>query len=422
MSQLRHQRPGVLALLLAALSMIGPFSIDAIFPGFGQIAREFGVGANAMQQTVSIYLLAYAAMSLFHGALSDAYGRKPVIVLGMFCYALAAAGAAMAGSFFMLLAFRALQGLCAGAGVVVGRTVVRDRLEGEAAQRLLARALMIFGIAPAIAPMVGAALLGLDGWRGIFWFLAAFAMLLAAACAAFLAESHPHHARTRFAPAPLLAVYRAIASDGRFWFLTICATVNFSAVFLYIVSAPMIVRVHLGLGPGGFPWLFIPVVTGLVTGSWLSGQLAGRANVRTTLRLGYVAMLTACAMHLGLAYGLASPRLPWTTLPLLLQGIGVQLAFPTLTLLLLDRFPHRRGAVSAVQATFSLLFNAGIAGLLSPLLSGSMAMLGWGALVLTVLGALSWLRVERRMRRDPSLVPASAIDAVPASSEAVEPA
>jgi DHA1 family bicyclomycin/chloramphenicol resistance-like MFS transporter len=422
MPRIRSQHYGVLAGLLAALSMIGPFSIDAIFPGFDQIAGEFGVGAEAMQQTVSVYLLAYAGMSLFHGALSDAYGRKPVIVLGMFCYALASAGAAVAGSFTSLLVFRALQGLCAGAGIVVGRTVVRDRLEGAAAQRLLSRALMIFGIAPAIAPMIGAGLLGWDGWRGIFWFLAAFAVLLALACSLLLAESHPHHARTRLAPGPLLAGYRAIAADGRFWQLTISATVNFSALFLYIVSAPMIVRVHLGLGPDGFPWLFIPVVLGLVAGSWLSGRLAGRASVRTTVQLGYLAMLAACGWHLVLAYAMTTPRVPWTTLPLLLEGIGVQLAFPTLTLLLLDRFPQRRGSVSAVQATFSLLFNAGVAGLLSPLLSGSMSALAWGALGLTVIGALSWLRCESRMRRDPAQVPAFGIDAVPVSSEAVEPA
>jgi MFS transporter, DHA1 family, multidrug resistance protein len=103
-----------LPLILAALSMIGPFSIDAIFPGFPDIGHAFGVGEVALQQLLSVYLLAYAVMSLFHGAISDAYGRKPVIVVAMGIYALASMGAALAPSFGFLLACRVVQGLCGG--------------------------------------------------------------------------------------------------------------------------------------------------------------------------------------------------------------------------------------------------------------------------------------------------------------------
>src|ERR1700761_8792620 len=145
--------------LLAALSMIGPFSIDAIFPGFPDIGRDFGVGEVALQQLLSVYLLAYAVMSLFHGALSDAYGRKPVIVIGMAVYTVASVGAAMAPSFAFLLGCRVLQGICGGAGIVVGRAVVRDTMQGEEAQRMMSKVMMIFGIAPAIAPIIGAWLL-----------------------------------------------------------------------------------------------------------------------------------------------------------------------------------------------------------------------------------------------------------------------
>ncbi len=396
MSRVPAQRYGVLAALIAALSMIGPFSIDAIFPAFEHMAAQFGVGADAMQQTVSVYLLAYAAMSLFHGPLSDALGRKPVIVIGMICYGLASMGAALADSFPMLLVFRALQGLCGGAGMVVGRAVVRDRLEGADAQRLLARALLIFSISPAIAPMVGAGLLGATGWRGIFWFLTGFAWLLALACQLLLAESHPHHARSSFTPRPLLAGYRAIAADGRFWLLTIAGTVNFSGLFLFIASAPVIVRQHLGLGPDGFPWLFVPVVAGLMIGSALSGRLAGRVSATRTVGLGYGLMFAACVMHVVLALVLPHAMVPWTTLPLILQGIGVQLAFPTITLLLLDRFPQRRGAVASMQAFISLTINAGVAGMLSPWLSGHMLGLAVGALVLVTIGRFVWGRYSRR--------------------------
>jgi len=376
--------------MLAALSMIGPFSIDAIFPSFPLIGRHFGVDDVALQQLVSAYLLAYAVMCLFHGAISDAIGRRPVIIVGMLVYALASACAALSTSFTMLLICRGVQGLSAGSGIVVGRAVVRDTLEGPAAQKLMSRVMMIFGIAPAIAPMVGGQLLGVGGWHGMFWVLTLFAVLLAVAVYYWLEESHPPSRRIPFAPRTQLASYIGFGRDRPFWPLLISSSVNFAGLFLYIASAPRIVRELLHLSAQGFPWLFIPVVAGMVSGAWLSGRLAGRHGVALTVGLGYAIMLLACALHLLAALLLPQPRLPWSMLPLILQGVGVQLAFPTLTLLLLDRFPHQRGGVSSAQAFVSLLCSALVAGVLSPLLSASMLHLALCATAMTLIGWLSW--------------------------------
>lgn len=385
--------------LLAALSMIGPFSIDAVFPSFPLIGVRFGVDAAALQQLISVYLITYAAMSLFHGAISDAIGRKPVIVTGILVYALASVGAALSTSFAMLLACRGLQGMCAGAGLVVGRALIRDTLQGAAAQQMMSRVMMIFGVAPVIAPMVGAQLLSLSGWHGIFWVLTGFTAVLALALWLLLEESHPAERRTSFAPRHLLATYASFGRDRVFWPLLISSSVNFAGLFLYIASAPRIVRELLHLSAQGFPWLFIPVVTGLVGGAWLSGRMAGRASVRFTLNLGYAVLLLACALHLLLASLFPAPRLPWSMLPLILHGVGVQLAFPTLTLLLLDRFPTQRGGISSVQAFASLLLCSVVAGVLSPLLSGSMVELALGASTLTLIGAASWWRYSTITRR-----------------------
>ncbi|CAM5576973.1 multidrug effflux MFS transporter [Rhodanobacter lindaniclasticus] len=385
--------------LLAALSMIGPFSIDAVFPAFPAIGLRFAVDDTALQQLISVYLVAYAVMSLFHGAVSDALGRKPVIIAGLLLYALASVGAALSTSFAMLLACRGLQGVCAGAGLVVGRALIRDSLEGAAAQRLMAQVMMIFGVAPVIAPMVGALLLPLGGWHGIFWLLGGFGLVLALALGWLLEETHPPSRRTAFAPRPLLAGYASFGRDALFWPLLVASSVNFAGLFLYIASAPRIVRELLQLSAQGFPWLFVPVVVGMIAGAWCSGRLAERASVRVTVNLGYASMGLACALHLALAIALPQPRLPWSMLPLVLHGIGVQLAFPSLTLLLLDRFPQRRGGISSVQAFASLLLCSVVAGLASPLLSASMLGLALGASALTAVGAVAWWRYDRLARR-----------------------
>ncbi len=407
--------------LLAALSMIGPFSIDAVFPAFPLVGASFAVDDTALQQLISMYLITYAAMSLFHGAISDAIGRKPVIVAGMLVYAAASVGAAVSTSFAMLLACRALQGMSAGAGLVVGRAVIRDSLEGPAAQRLMSQVMMIFGVAPVIAPMVGAWLLPLGGWHGIFWLLAVAGVLLALALQVFLDETHPRERRTRFAPRPLLAGYLSFSRDRPFWPLLIASSVNFAGLFLYIASAPRIVRELLRLSADGFPWLFLPVVIGLISGAWMSGRLAARRSAGFTVNLGYAVMLLACASHLVLALVFPAPQLPWSMLPLILHGVGVQLAFPTLTLLLLDRFPQQRGGISSVQAFASLLLSSVVAGVMSPLLSGSMLYLALGASTLTLVGALAWWWYHSVTRR-PLDRPLADIDqSAPLQSEIAEP-
>ena len=132
-----------------------------------------------------------------------------------------------------------------------------------------------------------------------------------------------------------------------------------------------------------------------------SGRLAGRRSIGYTVNLGYAVMLVACALHLGLAMLLPRPLLPWSMLPLILHGVGVQLAFPTLTLLLLDRFPRWRGGISSVQAFASLLLSSLVAGVLSPLLSIDMLHLALGASTMTVIGVLTWA-AYRWMTRHPS--------------------
>jgi DHA1 family bicyclomycin/chloramphenicol resistance-like MFS transporter len=167
-----------LVLVLAALTMVGPFTIDAIFPAFAVMTDELGVDAVAMQQTVSVYLVAFAVASLFHGSMSDALGRRPVILGGCLLYAVTSVLCALAPSMPLLLGARAAQGLVAGAGMIVGRTVVRDLFDGASAQRFMSHISMVFAVAPALAPIVGGWILGWGSWRTIFWVLAGYGIVL----------------------------------------------------------------------------------------------------------------------------------------------------------------------------------------------------------------------------------------------------
>ncbi|MGA9341662.1 MAG: multidrug effflux MFS transporter [Rhodanobacteraceae bacterium] len=401
-THLARRRHAGLAILLGALTMLGPFSIDTIFPGFPDIARAFAVPPAAVQQTISVYLTLYAFMSLLHGPLSDAWGRRPVIVAGLLLYALASIGAALAGSLGVLLVWRALQGACAGAGIVVSRAVVRDLYDGAEAQRLMARMMMVFGIAPAVAPIVGAWLLGIDGWRGIFWALALFAVLLAAIVHLNLGESHARERRVSLSLYRLVGTYRRIVADAPFWPLAISGTANFSALFLYIVSAPVFVLDLLKRSRQGFPWLFVPIIGGIMFGSWLSGRMAERWSVRATVNIAYLLMLIAALASLALSIAWTLPRVPYSVMPMFIQGTGVGLAFPTLTLLLLDRFPAQRGAASSMQAFASLLFNALLAGAIAPLLYASALHLALGSCALSLIGYLAWVRYDALMRRGTS--------------------
>ncbi len=375
--------------------MFGPFSIDTIFPAFPQMAAELHASPVAMQQTISVYMIAYALMSLLHGPLSDSFGRRRVILAGVAIFVLASIGCALSGSLGGLLAFRALQGMSAGAGLIVGRAIIRDCFEGPDAQRLMSTVSMLFGIAPALAPISGGWIIAFARWPMIFWFLAAFALVLWFACVAWLPETWPRERRSALSMRELGGSYRLILGDRAFFPLALAGSLNFNALWIYISSAPVFVLELLKLDAQQFAWLFVPAISGMMFGAFLSGRVAGRISPVATVRLGYAIMLVAAAINVGVAWLLPAPRVPWSVIPIGLHAIGIGINFPTLTLLLLDRFPRHRGAVSSLQAFVSLVISALVAGALAPLLSTSALTLALAALVSTAFGFGAWRLYQR---------------------------
>lgn len=379
-----------LAILLGGLAMFGPFSIDTIFPAFPQMGAQLAADKVAMQQTISVYLIAYALMSVVHGPLSDAIGRRRVILGGLFVFALASVGCALSFDLTTLLWFRALQGLSAGVGLIVGRAVIRDVLHGSDAQRLMSHVSMIFGIAPAIAPVIGGWLLGWSAWPMIFWFLVAFSVMLWIATYFGLPETLPREGRLTLRPKPLLRDYVAIFLNPRFQRLAAAGTFNFGALFLYIASAPAFVLDLLKLNERSFAWFFAPMIGGMMLGAYLSGRIAGRIDGARQVRIGFLCCGAAAVANI--AYNLLTPEpsVPWAVLPMMLNSFGIALVFPILTLAILDMYPRQRGSASSLQAFCGLVSNAVIAGVLSPLLSHAGLHLALGAAVFSVLGWAFW--------------------------------
>lgn len=366
--------PRRLAPLLGALAMFGPFSIDTIFPAFPEIGAQLHADTLAMQQTISAYLIAYALMSIVHGPLSDAVGRKRVILGGLAVFILASAGCALSRDLPTLLVFRVVQGLSAGVGLIVGRAVIRDVLHGHDAQRLMSQVSMIFGIAPAIAPVIGGWILGWSRWPTIFWFLVGFSALLWIATWLALPETHPPEARLKPHPRVLLRDYVAIVANPRFQRLAAAGTFNFGALFVYIASAPAFVldllRLHgRHLRENEFAWFFVPMIGGMMLGAFVSGRSAGKISGQRLARLGFACCGTAALVNIAYNLFVPQPQVPWAVLPISLNAFGVALVFPILTLAILDMYPRQRGSASSLQAFGSLVSNALIAGVLSPLIS-----------------------------------------------------
>ncbi len=384
----------LLAVTLAGLVMLGPFSIDTYLPSFPAIQREFAVTPLEVQQTLTAYLVAFAMMTLFHGALSDSFGRRPVILACLAIYVLGSIGCTFAQSFTQLLFFRGAQGFSAGVGWVVGRAIVRESVPGHDAQRLLSLITMIFGLAPAAAPVIGGWLQGAFGWRAVFAFLTLFGALQLAVCWLALPETHPREARQPFSPAPLFRTYLRLASSPRLVLLSCAAAFNFAGFFLYVASAPAIIYGLLGLGENHFPVLFVPGIAGIMVGAFLSHRMAGRVSRQRTVRIGFLVMFGAAAFNVGY-HALNPAALPWTVLPYAGYAVGMALAAPSVQLLVLDLFPQNSGTASSLQGFTHAVFTAVTAALVAPLLSGSGLTLALAALGLLTLGSVCWMTYRR---------------------------
>lgn len=379
----------LLIVILAALSMLGALSIDAYLPALPAIAEQFGVTLGAAQQSLTAYVFAFAVMTLFYGTLSDSFGRRLIVMWSLVFYLLGTIGAAWSQSLEMLILFRLLQGLSAGGGAVVARAMVADLFTGAEAHRVMSYVNVVFGLAPALAPIIGGWLLAAFGWRAIFWFIALFAVVLLAGCLAALPESLPPDKRQKFQPKAVLANYWEVGSHPFFLLRSLSLAMAYSGIMIYVGAAPVFVMNIMKLTITDFGWLFVPLIGGMTAGSIAAGWLSQRVKTPLVISSGFAIMVLAAIWNVVYSAAFFHPS-HWVVLPLVFFSFGAALCSPAMSMITLEMFPKYRGLAASLQTFMFMMLFAVVAGLIVPHLPASPLPFAVSVLIGALLCVVFW--------------------------------
>ena len=372
---------------LAMLASLAPFAIDTYLPAFHIIADDFLTSPENIQQSLTFYLVPYTVMTLFHGAISDSIGRIKTIQWGLALFFVASIGCALSTSVESLWFFRILQGIGGGAGNVVARAMVRDLYEGPQAQRVMATIQIIFGIAPAIAPMIGGLLLGFD-WHAIFIFLALYAAMMMVMSSYVLPETMPISDRLPFSFTNVKDRYKTLIANKEFLLLIVSISANFSAFFIYVLASPVFLMDHLDFNSQQFGYLFIPTVIGMMIGSFIAKRAAGIISPAKLLRSGYYWMTFIVSSNLLFCFFFANEAIINVGF-IALYNIGMAAVMPVISIAALDQFPKMRGTAASGQAFSQMFFASIVAGLIVPVLWFSTFGLSLGLFLIFFIGLLT---------------------------------
>lgn len=388
--------------IIAILTSIAPFSIDTYLPSFPDIEREFMASTAQLQQTLSLYLAGFSLMTLIYGPLSDALGRRRVILFAMAVYVATSIGCAVATDYKWLLLMRIGQGLSASGGLIIGRAMVRDAFSGSQAQRAMSNVMLVFALAPAVAPIIGGWLHTVSGWRAVFWFLTGLGIFMWLLVALRLPETLPAANRRSPHPGHIARTYRRALTTRRFVILITVFALNFGGFFLYIAGSPVVIYHFLHLGAHDFWRMFVPMVVSLMLGAYLSGRVAERLSPAQTAGLGTLLMI--CGAGVNLLFAILLPPSPISIIaPLTVYVTGMALSLPNVTLLVLEVFPHHRGLSAALQGFAQTLFNSIVAGVITPLASVNPVVMASTMLGLNLLALFLSITWYRRHRHDPPI-------------------
>lgn len=351
---------GVIA-MLALLAAVAPLSIDMYLPAFPRMAEEFGVSATAIQLTLTTFLVGLAIGNLVIGPLSDRFGRRPLLLVGTFVSIIATILCAWSPTVEWLTVFRFLQGFTGAAGVVLSRAVISDRARGAAAAKLFSLLVLVNGVAPVIAPLLGGAVIGLTGWRGVFWVLAGVSVLMFVGVLALLPESHPAELRSTGGLSAMIADAREVMSNKRFLGYVGAFAFGFGVMFAYISASPFVLQEVHGLSTTWYSIAFTANALGIVVTSGANAKLVDRVRPEALLRIGLVSMVAFSALLV--VDAVVGPYL-WATLVLLWFAVAsLGLVIANATTLALGEARRAAGTGSAVMGAAQF----GLAAVISPL-------------------------------------------------------
>lgn len=380
--------------------MIGPIAIDSYLPSFGSIAHNLHVSEAAVQQTLSVYLITFAISTLFIGTLSDRYGRKPVAVISLIGFAVVSILASLSPSLEFLVICRGVQGIFGSVGVVIGQSIVKDKFDGAEARRMLANILLVFSIAPALAPIMGGYLELHFSWRANFYFMALFTALIALLCLFKLEESLPINQRHKLNIRSLVQGYIGCFTNPTFTLRAAAMGFSFGGIGIYIASASGFIVHILGLKETDFGWLFIPIVCGMIIGSRISSHFADKISATKMVFIGMTIGLSAAIINFGYNF-LFEPKLLLAIIPLFIFAIGMTMTNPCINLMTLELMPERKGlASSSLNFMRMTVFSMG-SGLIAPMVYNSahnLALAMMGSYIIAVALWFLSLRTEKNIQ------------------------
>jgi MFS transporter, DHA1 family, multidrug resistance protein len=379
MNLTRDNRQLRFALILAAFSALGPFTIDMYLPAFPEMMQFFGTSASVIQVSLTACILGLAIGQIVIGALSDVHGRRKPLSISMILYFLSSFGCAFAPNVTVFILLRFIQGFAAAGGIVITRAIVRDKYSGTELAKFFALLMMIGNAAPLLAPLAGSAVLSFTEWVGMFIFLGLLGLLLTSITTWKLKESLPVAQRVPSNLAGLLSNFKTLLINRTFMGYALAPGIMFAGVFAYISGTPFIYQKIYGVSPQAFSILFALNGVSLILGSQLARRLSGRMPERRFLLFGMsLAMITSTAV---LIVVLAHGPLFTLVIPLFILVGSIGMISPIFSALAMDSQGHIAGSAAALLGVFPLLFGC----ITSPLvgIAGEYSALPLGIIIFT---------------------------------------
>lgn len=382
----------------ALASMIAPFSIDTYLPSFPAIENYYGVSREMLSSSMGAYLGAFAITTLIWGPFADRFGRKSVAIVSLFGFGLASAGCALAPSFDGFMLFRVMQGVLAGGVIIGGRAMIRDVFPPKEAQKTMAIIMMIFAIAPAIAPIVGGFLETHFDWQSIFYFLTIYAVFTLFILLFFITETqHKEHVQS-IQPKKLMGSYWHSIKHPIFLRLVVSQSLVFGGFFVYIAGSASVMFDHLKLGPEDFWIQFVPMVGGMILGSMASHRMTDKYSPMHMATASFA--VAGFAAFLGLISDFLFEPSVFSVIPFIsLFAFGLSFGLPVLATLALDCLPEKRGMAASVQSLMQMGTAALVSALVVPLVHDSLLLMASSTLILWLVAVILWVRVYRKVEK-----------------------